>query len=241
MTDFFYYAGLYNLQVGLVSIWNESLITRARNTLVKRFLQETDANIFLFIDADIKFNYENILEMMQIMINSNDKKIICGVYPRKEINWKSINKAYELNKIKNVEDVKIYSSKFVLNFKNENEIFNVNEPVIVKESGTGFMMIHREVFEKFAESYPEQNSFNPETQTDLFYYFDCKIDPETNIYLSEDYMFCQWASKIGYDTWVLPWIQLGHMGTYLHEGSFTEHSILNYELLQLEEQNKTGE
>jgi hypothetical protein len=244
LVNLFYNAGLENLKVGFLTLWNDALITRARNTLVKKFLKETDADIFLFIDSDIQFNWQNILEMMQIMIDSDDKKIICGVYPKKSINWKSVNKAYKLNKVNKAEDAKLYSSDFVLNFKNNNKTvttFNLNEPVAVQESGTGFMMIHREVFEKFAEVYPEQNTFDPDSKSDLFYYFDCKIDPKTNIYLSEDWMFCQWAAKIGYDTWVLPWIHLGHMGSYIYEGSFSAHSEFNYELMQLEEQNKTGE
>jgi hypothetical protein len=241
LVNLFYYAGLNNIKISFITIWNDALITRARNGLVKRFLEETDGDMFLFIDSDIKFNYKDVFEMMQLMIESNDKKIICGVYPKKEINWNRINKAYKLNKINKASKIKSYSSNFVLNFKNKNEIFDLEKPVAVKESGTGFMMIHREVFERFTEAYPEQNSREAEIDDNLFYYFDCKIDPKTNIYLSEDWMFCQWAAEIGYETWVLPWIHLGHMGAYLYEGSFAAHSAFNYELLQLEEQNKTGE
>jgi hypothetical protein len=241
LTNLFYQFGFLNLKVTFFDLWNDALVTRARNKLVKRFLQETDADIFLFIDADIQFSWESVLEMMQIMIDSDDKKIICGTYPKKSINWESINNAYLNNKINHPKELKFYSSNFVLNFKTPNLEFNLNKPVKVQESGTGFMMIHREVFEKFAKVYTEQNSLDPDTQTDLFYYFDCKIDPKTNIYLSEDWMFCQWADKIGYSTWVLPWIHLGHMGSYTYEGSFAAHSALNYELMQLKKQNKTGD
>lgn len=242
MINLFYYSGIYNLSVQSMNVWNDSLITRARNHLVHKFLNESDAELFLFIDADISFDYNDVFQMMQIMIESPNKKIICAAYPKKHINWNSINDAYKLNKINNPEDAQLYSSEFVLNYKNQNKqntIFRIDEPVAVKESGTGFMMIHREVFEKFSEAYPEQNSFDPISQSDLFYYFDCKIDPETNVYLSEDYMFCQWASKIGYDTWVLPWVHLAHMGTYQYEGSFLEHSKFNYQVMQAKEHHET--
>jgi hypothetical protein len=95
-------------------------------------------------------------------------------------------------------------------------------------------MIHREVFEKYAKAYPEQNSINPDTRESLFYYFDCKIDDKTKIYLSEDYYFCQNAGKIGYKTWVLPWVHLSHHGTYTYSGSFAESSILKYKIMNKE-------
>jgi hypothetical protein len=40
-------------------------------------------------------------------------------------------------------------------------------------------------------------------------------------YLSEDYMFCRWARKIGIKTWLCPWIELGHTGTYTFAGSLS--------------------
>jgi hypothetical protein len=66
---------------------NESLITRARNTLAYDFL-DTDATHLMFIDADITFNPEDIVRMVNA-----DKDIICGLYPKKEINWKTVAEA----------------------------------------------------------------------------------------------------------------------------------------------------
>lgn len=232
LTDLTYILGWYNLNYKFLTLWNEALITRARNVLVKQFLN-TDYDILFFIDSDIGFDPYSVLHMMDIMVNSDDKKIICGVYPRKEINWKNINTAYKNNFIENPEDAIPYSSTFVVNFDapvGKNISFNVNKPTKIKQGGTGFMMIHREVFEKFKEAYPEQNSKEPEKDEDIFYYFDCKIDPESKIYLSEDFMFCDYARNIGYDTWALPWIDLSHSGTYIHKGSFAKDSAMFYEL-----------
>jgi len=60
---------------------NESLITRGRNSLADDFL-DTDCTHLMFIDADIGFNPADI----PTMVNA-DKDIICGIYPKKEINW----------------------------------------------------------------------------------------------------------------------------------------------------------
>ena len=67
---------------------NESLIDRARNGLVQQFLELSDAEYLLFVDADIQFNPEDVMAMM-----SYEKDLICGPYPKKSINWPIIIKA----------------------------------------------------------------------------------------------------------------------------------------------------
>ena len=62
-------------------LFNESLITRARNLLTHNFLNSQASHLF-FIDSDIKFSANDVLSMI-----SADKDVICGVYPKKEINW----------------------------------------------------------------------------------------------------------------------------------------------------------
>ena len=44
----------------------------------------------------------------------------------------------------------------------------------------------------------------------------------SNRYLSEDYMFCQWARHIGLKVWLCPWIELQHMGSFVFGGSLKD-------------------
>lgn len=232
LSELCYNLGLNGIDYKYVVAWNDALITRARNKIVQEFLK-SDADIFLFIDGDIGFDWNNVFEMINIMLNSDDKKIICGAYPKKNINWDAIKKSSEKNFIKSAKDLIKYSSSFVVNFDGEDGesvFFNLDEPVQVLHSGTGFMMIHREVFEKFQKKYPEQMSIDPDTKEHLFYFFDCKIHPKTKHYLSEDYMFCEYAKDIGYKTWILPWVYLTHNGSYTYSGSFASAATLEYEL-----------
>ena len=63
-----------NYQVHLNTMGNESLITRARNTLVSQFLDEDDKNPnsfthLMFIDSDIGFNGDAVTRMvLSVMI-----------------------------------------------------------------------------------------------------------------------------------------------------------------------------
>ena len=67
-------------EVGVNCFWcqitNESLITRARNELVRIFL-EKEIDYLLFIDADIGFDQNAVA-----MLLAGDKDIACGIYPK---------------------------------------------------------------------------------------------------------------------------------------------------------------
>ena len=53
-------------------------------------------------------------------------------------------------------------------------------------------------------------------------YFDCVIEPKSKRYLSEDYMFCQWARNAGIKVWMCPWMRLNHTGSYQFGGSLID-------------------
>ena len=99
------------------------------------------------------------------------------------------------------------------------------EPVEVLEGGTGFMMIQKHVFEKFGEAHPELlykpdhvRTANFDGSRQIHAFFDTVIDPKSNRYLSEDYMFCQWSRDLDIKVWMCPWMQLKHMGSYIFGG-----------------------
>jgi hypothetical protein len=99
----------------------------------------------------------------------------------------------------------------------------------VLEAGTGFMMIRRKTFEKFAAAYPQQMYKPDHVRTEHFdgtreimAFFDTPICPDTKRYLSEDYMFCQWSRKAGMKVWLCPWMKLQHVGSYVFGGSLAD-------------------
>jgi len=61
------------LQFG--TIGNESLVTRARNTLVQLFMDNTEYTHLLFIDADLAFNSESVFRMLDL-----DVDVVNGIY-----------------------------------------------------------------------------------------------------------------------------------------------------------------
>lgn len=221
-------AGKYELQIDYSFRWNESLITRARNFLVDSFLQ-SDSDYLFFIDADISFHPADFLYMVQLAEEDKEKQIICGAYPVKQINWDFIHQANQKNLIKSVKDYSMYQSRYVLNISDKHEEgkvinFDPNSPLKVDQSGTGFMLIARNVFDSFIKKYPEQKYIDEDTNKEMMAFFDCKINPETNNYMSEDWMFCYYAKKMSICTWILPWVSLNHFGTHEYVGDFLNYS-----------------
>lgn len=198
---------------------NESLITRARNSLAYDFLK-SDATHLMFIDADIGFNPNDIVEMVK-----RDVDILCGLYPKKEIHWNRVADA--VAKGVPADELKDHTGTFVVNLANSARAeVNMNELLEISNGGTGFMLIKREVFEALADKVPEYTNDmylavdTVRTPKMIKEFFATSIDEESNNrLLSEDYHFCKLARKNGFKVYAAPWVQLSHTGTYIFSGA----------------------
>ena len=205
------------IDVSFSFMFNESLITRARNSLSNAFLK-SEATHLMFIDADIRFNPAEFPAMI-----GADKEIICGIYPKKEINWDGVKNAMSEG-VPN-ENLKYYTGSFVVNLVDYSGSVTVpiNEPVEIWNGGTGYMLIKREVFEALADKVPSYTNnvldLGGTMKADAIKeFFTTSIEPQTNVLLSEDYHFCKLARDNGIKVWAAPWVSLGHMGSYMFEG-----------------------
>ena len=172
----------------------------------------------MFIDADIKFHPEQFFPMIDA-----DKDIICGIYPKKEINWSSVKQAMDNNVP--AESLKNYTGSFVVNLVDYSGTVTVpiDQPVEIWNGGTAFMLIKREVFENLADKVPSYTNNVVDLggsikSDDIKEFFTTSIEEKTNILLSEDFHFCKVARDNGMKVWAAPWVQLSHIGTYAFEG-----------------------
>ncbi len=208
------------LQFG--TIGNESLITRARNTLVQLFMDDEQYTHLLFIDADIGFQPMNIERLIRA-----DKDIACGIYPRKCIHWNQVIKAIKENPNITEEEISYKSLGYNLNFEDSNSIQLQNGFAEVMEAATGMMLIKRDVFSKMRKAYPERKyisdqiingkSWRSDNCYDLFGVGKLPWD-ESERYLSEDYYFSRLWSKIGGKIWADLASPLTHHGNMHFKG-----------------------
>lgn len=222
----------YGIELKFFYLFNESLITRARNYCVDEFMR-SDSTHLMFIDSDIGFDPNDVLTLAALMDpNKEDNKyqIMCGAYPKKTIAWEKIKMAVDKGHAdENPGDLEKYVGDYVFNPTGDQKQIRIDEPVSVLEGGTGFMMVTRSAFEKFQEEYPDYSYLPDHVRTkhfdgsrEIMMYFQALIDPETKRYLSEDYMFCQWMRKVGVEVWLCPWMRLIHAGSYVFGGSLVD-------------------
>lgn len=222
-------AAQYGMDVRFYYLFNESLITRARNYLVDEFLRSNCTHL-MFIDADIGFDPNDVIALSVIAEAGNDKEIVCGPYPKKCIAWEKIKRAVDRGFAdKDPENLEKYVGDYVFNPKEGSGSIALDQPVEVLEGGTGFMMIQRSALEKFAAAYPQYTYLPDHVRTahfdgtrEIMQYFQAEIDPKSKRYLSEDYWFCQKMWDIGVKTWLCPWMRLQHMGSYVFAGSLVD-------------------
>jgi hypothetical protein len=219
----------HGIQLRSYFLFNESLITRARNYCVDEFMR-SDCTHMLFIDSDIGFNPHDVLAMLALQSDESEYDVIAGPYPKKCISWEKIKMAVDKGVAdENPNVLENYVGDYVFNPKAGGGSFRIDEPIEVSEVGTGFMMVRRKTFDTFAASYP-QYSYKPDHvrtahfdgSREIMMYFQAEIEPESKRYLSEDYWFCHLVSKLGMKIFYCPWMKLQHVGSYIFGGSLAD-------------------
>ena len=168
---------------------NESLITRARNTLTAKFLTNTDSTHLFFVDADIGWEPWHLLVLL-----NHDKDVIGGLYPMKSLPIK-----WCVNGFDGAEE-------------------GADGLQEVSKTGTGFLLIKRHVFEKL-KSHPAVKPFAndiglpKELDPHMKTYFDTGV--RENRYYSEDWAFCENWRDLGGRVWVDKRVLLRHSGHYV--------------------------
>lgn len=186
--------GHYRLPFDTSFMTNESLITRARNNLCHTFLAH-GADHLLFVDADIGFSAQDVMELLILQIQEPKYEIIGGMYKKK-----ALDAGYAVNWDGDVD-------------------FQSKEPIEVTGIGTGFMLIHRSVFEKLHGRVQEYVADDGPERAGLIIeqFFQAEIDAASGRYLSEDFWFSKRCLEAGIRTWLCPWMKLRHAGTHIFE------------------------
>lgn len=199
----------------------DSLIPRARNACVTRFMQDKSFTHLLFIDADIEFDPRSVGKML-----NENKDVIGGIYSKKALDFKSLYENF--NDIKNEMELVQSAGRYAFNFKHKMKHEIRNGVVEVLDAPTGFLMIKKRVFEIMIEKHPELEYINDVqpynvTPEDKFYdLFPSQIFKEENgknRYLSEDYGFCRLWQKLGGQIFADLTVSLNHIGQFAYCGN----------------------
>ena len=189
------------------TLTNESLISRARNTMVAKFLNNKESTHLMFIDSDIGWEPWHLLLLLH-----HDKDVIGGMYPLKGLPVK-----WCINAVENGEEE------------------DAGRLVEVSKTGTGFMLIKRDVFAKLVDhpaTVPFTNDIGLPEELNKYMRTFFDTDVREGRYYSEDWTFCENWRDLGGKVWVDKRILLKHTGTYTYDavGQDATYRALHAEL-----------
>lgn len=203
--------------LAVLMLGNDALITRARSAIVGKFLDNPASTHMLFIDADITFTPQHVLRLLAF-----DQDFVAGLYPAKIIDWQQSLRQFG----KSQETAEEAGLAYVGDLCTGASLKTRNGFATGTYAGTGFQLIKRNVFERLIKAHPETkysgvHAFpRPSSPGDnLYALFDCMIDPESGVYLSEDYAFCRRWRALGGEIWLDLESRLTHTGPYSFRGN----------------------
>ena len=202
-----------NIDYDFITIQNEHILSRAKNCIIAKVLSEQKYTHLMFIDTNLTFSWNNILELLM-----KNKEISGGVIPKRTINWDKVKQ----NVIKNndIENAHLYAKSLNYDFdpviyKKESEsgeelqqINNDNGLIEVNTLDSHFMLLKRSALElmvdklgimlKFNNTYQE---YNQEEIKEYFYAFFERERTEQG-YIEEDANFSKRWKKCNGQLWV---------------------------------------
>jgi len=214
MIELFKKAAIYDeFEIEFMYGLNEALITYARNMCANIFLK-SDATHLLFIDSDIQFNADQVIDMIL-----TGKDLVCGIYPKKKLDWYKIK---SMASTLSPEALKSASNEYLFEPSLNSEPTE-DGLIEIERAGTGMMLISRKVFETLSDKVKSFNLVSPvqsnvEFEQDESYkeFFFTSTDSERNIFLHEDFNFCKMWREAGGKIYGAPWVKLYHIGNHVY-------------------------
>lgn len=186
-----------NIDHGLLTLSNQSLISAGRSRVANFFMNNTDYEYLFFLDADIGFQPDDFFELWK----NRDLNLISGAYPMKDLPLQ-----YNYNLVQPINQIR-------------------DNIVEITGIGLGFTLISRRVFSAISAQFSELkytpsatgSSYPPtaqEMQNSYHYFLERKV---ANVFLSEDHSFFSRARDCGFHAWLSGAISLAHTGYYVFE------------------------
>lgn len=182
------------IPVTTLTIGNESLITRGRNTVISYFHKLKQFTHLLFLDADMYLSADNLIKLI-----AHDKDVIGAPVALK--GYDSDGKpVYNVGKVTG----------------EEGQLFKVDRV------GTAVFMLSRNAVDSLIDDAVKSNlvyGSNPHTRgdgaADIPMYDVFQVGVFDGEYLSEDYLVCKKLQKLGYNIYVDASVKNRHNGMFV--------------------------
>lgn len=178
-------------------IHGDALIERSRSRSATAFL-DSDSDVFVSVDTDIVFDYADIDALVDQAVTHS---LVVGAYATRS-------------------SIKSFVTSALLPHTTVDFEVGVpadeSSPIPIQWGATGFMAVHRRVFEKLATGMRLLHRDEPLRHYPFYTPFEHEPVKGYPILLSEDYAFCERARQAGFPPYLNPAIRLGHLGPYCY-------------------------
>lgn len=162
---------------GLLRVRAGGLLSRGRNELVAQFLEHTDSQWLLMLDADEQLGLD-VFDKLIATVHDKERPIVAGLYFGA---WPG----------------DLYPTAMPLIFRRVADStrflpvtdYPADEVIEIDSAGTGCLMVHRSVFEAF------QSQATPHEGKTWCWFRDMPVNGD---WFSEDHYFCARAQELGY-------------------------------------------
>lgn len=178
----------------------ESGLLLARSLWASKWYRETNADVFLMVDADMGFQPQDAMHLVQVA--REKRSIVCGAYPTKDGSNLALRPLVDEGKL----------------------VFGPDEPPLqIRWGATGFMAVHRAVLDALIPTLPLCDADKPWSHWPIFHIDmlhnnaivqtwmnrNIAVDQDWQR-MGEDFGFCERARSLGFTVWMDPSIQLDH-------------------------------
>jgi len=181
----------------IMTLGNESLITRGRNTIISYFYNTLNFTHLLFLDADIHLHAEGLMKLLY-----HNKDVIGAPVALKGKNINTGSPVYNVGK----------------------QLGKEGDLIITDKVGTAVFMLSRNAVNALVENAKDNNDIyypNPHTRgagdPNMKLYDIFKTGVFNEDYLSEDYYVCKVLMELGFNIYVDPIIKTRHNGMFVFE------------------------
>lgn len=161
----------------LVRVESGGLLSRGRNELVARFLRSTRAEWLLMVDSDEQLGLDTFDKLIDAA-HDTERPIVAGLY------FGAWPGDYYPTAMPLIFDAVPGSSRHlpILDYPSD-------EVIEIDSAGTGCLLVHRSVFEKFQANATEHQG------EDWCWFMDMPVNGD---WFSEDHYFCSRARSLGF-------------------------------------------
>ncbi|MBY0613422.1 MAG: hypothetical protein K2P80_14685 [Beijerinckiaceae bacterium] len=198
-------------------------IVSARNMMSTYFYNNKNFTHLLFVDDDMLFHSESILELLRI-----DRPLAGCICPMRKLDANAVYAAALDGKP--LEQAKASALEFVVAHQRAEQL--VVDQNFCKLNGIGMAvtLIRRDVFDKFiSDGAARKTELSEGKEVDVlgnaFHYdfFDRVYYEPSKGWLGEDYSFChKWRTICGGEIFGLVTAKIGHVGSFVFEGRYID-------------------